>query len=201
EGVAMKMASPCSPWEVVSLGPEAACIWAVVEPTVMPLSVLNGSGAPPGAPRNQPANPGLPAPEVEPTSLTSTWKLPHCSRRVAPHAWPTGSGVFFSAGPRAWISSLMVVAELRPKGSAGPRPSAPSTMASLVRVTVVVVDSSVVVVGAAVVVVAASFLSLEQAAALSSTTEQTIRATRDGRISLMAAQSSQSQPGRGGQPR
>src|SRR5438874_7947890 len=119
----------------------------------MAFSVLNGRAAP-GAPMNQPAKPGLPAPDPAPTSLTSTWKLPHCSRRVAPQAWPAGRSVFLSAGPSAWMSSLMVVAALRPKGRAEPRPSPPRTIASFVSATVVVVDSvGTVVVGAAVVVV------------------------------------------------
>src|SRR5258708_35875602 len=98
----------------------------------MPLWALNGRGAPPGAPRNQPANPGLPAPEVAPTSLTSAWKLPHCSRRVAPQAWPTGRSVFLSAGPSAWMNSLMVVAAVRAKGRAEPRPSAAAAVAAVV---------------------------------------------------------------------
>ena len=57
-----------------------------------------------------------------------------------------------------------------------------------------VVDSVGAVVGARVVVVAEPFLSLEQAAAVSSAADSTTRTVRRRRISVMAAQSSQWAP-------
>src|SRR5690349_20059558 len=115
----------------------------------MPLSVWKGRALGPAAPRNQPAKPGLPAPEEDPTSLTRTRRLADCSRRVAPPAWPTGGGVFLSAGPWAWMGRLMGRGALSPEGREGPRPSAARTMGSLVSGTVVVVGSVLTVVGAA----------------------------------------------------
>src|SRR3989442_724814 len=171
----------------------------------MPLSVLNGSVVAAGAPRNHPAKPGRPAPAVDTTSLTSTWKLAHWRRRVAPQGWPAGSGVFLSGLPSAWIRTWMVWAEFVPNGSAAPRPSAARTTESFVSPTVVVVAAVDVVVGAEVVVVDA-FLSLEQAAmAVSSTADSRMRAARRRRsaappgpparrIFVMAAQSSQWAP-------
>src|SRR5205807_415393 len=146
----------------------------------MPLSVFNGSVVAAGAPRYHPVKPGRPAPAVDTTSLTSTWKLAHWSRRVAPQGWLAGSGVFLSGLPSAWMRAEMVRAEFVPNGRAAPRPPAPRTIESFVSGTVVVVDS-VDDVGGAVVVVADDFVSLEQAAAVSRTTVSTMRTAHRGR--------------------
>src|SRR5581483_5897450 len=155
---------------------------------MIPLSVWNGSDVAAGAPRYQPAKPGRPAPAWETTSLTRTWKLAHWRRRVAWQGWPTGSEVFLSGWPSAWMRAAIVRAEFVPNGRAAPSPSAARTI-------VFFVASVDVVVGADVVVDDAS-LPLEQPApaAARSTTDSTTRAARRARMAVMAAHSSQWAP-------
>jgi hypothetical protein len=161
----------------------------------MPFSVLKSSGAPVVAPRNQPPKPGLPAPDDDPTSLTRTWKLPHCSRRVAAQAVPTGSCWFFSGCPSACMNRAMVWAAFVPNFNT-PTPSPERMMASLVSGAVVVVGEVDSVVrgidGGVLSVLPFSFLSSPpQAAPRSSRTDRRMSAARGGRISVMTAQSSQ----------
>src|SRR5688500_445166 len=167
----------------------------------MPFSVFRSSGAALGGPRNQPAKPGLPAPDAEVTSLTSTWKLAQWRRRVAPQAVPAGRGVFFSGWPSASMNSRMVLAELLPNLMA-PTPSAARTILSFVRTAVVVVGAVDVVVGAAVVVVADSLSpSPPQATPARSTTGATMRAARCRQSWVMNAQSTEWAQGTGGHHR